>query len=431
MKKILITTTLLFTFACDDPPAPARAPAVPVTAATGLSRLALEEVSGDSALDRRLAGLQAAVKSNPEKLDAWILLGRAWVQKARQANDSSLYRNANACADIALELEPNNPLALNLQGMVLMNDHRFAEARDLAQKILARDPDDVMALGTLADAELELGDFEGAVKATQRMVDLKPNLPSYARAAHLRWLEGDLKSSIEIIRHAIDAGGDQHDREPLAWVLVEAAKMFHHQGDYAGAIAGYDQALAVFPDYAPAMAWKARALLALDRPEEARALAARSYGESALAETAWTWGDAAAAAGKSEEAAAAYARVVQLGKQGERRALALFWASRNEETEQAIALAKQELASRGDIHTWDAYAWALYRGGRIAEAKEAIEKATRLGTKDARLLFHLGAIMMAAGDEEAGRKKIGEALALEPSFDPTAAREARRMLSRS
>ena len=424
MKKLILSSTLLLTFACSEQAAP-----VVTEPLSGLRQLALQEVTGDSALDKRLAQLESAVKSNPQKLDSWILLGRAWVQKARQASDSGYYRNANACADIALDLKPDSSLALNLKGMVLMNDHRFKEARALAEKILARDSDDVMALGTLADALLELGDIEAALEATQRMVDLKPNLPSYARASYLRWLQGDNRAAVQIIRHAIDAGGDSKDREPLAWVLVEAAKLFHHQGDYAGAIAGYDQALTVFPDYAPAMAWKARALLSLDRAEEARVLAAKSYQEYALAETAWLWGDAAAAVGNQEEAAAAYEKVVKLGRQGEKRALALFWSTRNEETAQAIELAKQELASRGDVYTWDAYAWALYRAGRIDEAKEAIAKATRFGTQDARLMFHQGAILVAAGDAAQGKKKIGAALEMDPRFDLTGAAEARRMLS--
>jgi tetratricopeptide (TPR) repeat protein len=421
MKKILFAATLLL-LACDEAPKPIPSP-------TGLRQLALQKIEGTSAIDRRLVDLQAAVTKNPNKADGWILLGRVWVQKARQSNDPGFYLNANACADTALELKPQYPLALNLKGMVLMNDHRFAEAKELAQQILARDSDDIMALGTLADAELELGNFEAAADASQRMVDLKPSLPSYARASYLRWLQGDTKSAIEIAKNAIDAGADPHDREPLAWMLVEAAKIFHHQGDYLGAIAGYDQALAVFPDHAPALAWKARALLATDRAEEAMRLAKKSYQESALAETAWVWGDAASASGKPEEAAEAYAKVVQLGKQGERRALAAFWASRNEQIEQATELAKQELAHRGDIYTWDAYAWALYRAGRIEEAQGAIANATRLGTKDARLMFHHGAILVASGDRESGMRKIGEALALDPGFDRAGAEEARRMLN--
>ena len=40
-------------------------------------------------------------------------------------------------------------------------------------------------------ATLELGDVEASTKAVQRMLDLKPSLPSYGRAAHLRWLLGD------------------------------------------------------------------------------------------------------------------------------------------------------------------------------------------------------------------------------------------------
>ncbi len=426
--KILLAATLLLLAACDEARDAAPPPAeVPLT---GLRQLALQKVDGDAAIDRRLRELQSTVTKEPKKLDAWILLGRAWVQKARQATDPGFYTNANACADVALDLKPENALALDLKGMVLMNDHRFAEARDLARRILANDPDDVMALGTLADALLELGDFNASADATQHMIDLKPNLPSYARASYLRWLQGDTKTAIAVIRHAIDAGGDQRDHEPLAWVLVEAAKIFHHQGDYAGAIAGYDQALAALPDYAPALVWKARALLAIGRPEEARALASRSYEEYALGETAWTWGDAAMAAGKPEEAALAYSKVVKLGRT-ERRTLALFYATRNEETERALALAKQELTGRGDIYTYDAYAWALYRAGRFEEARGAIDRATRLGTKDARLLYHLGAIMVAGGQHAAGKKKIAEALALEPGFDPIGAVEARSLLSRA
>jgi tetratricopeptide (TPR) repeat protein len=430
MKTTLITLTLLLT-ACREASPPKASPPEPEAKVTGLRQLALEKVGGASTIDKRLAELQAMVEKNPAKLDAWILLGRAWIQKARQASDSSFYRNANACADVALELKPENALALNLKGMVMMNDHRFAEARDLAQRILVQDSDDIMALGTLSDASIELGDVDAAIEATQRMVSLKPNLPSYARSSYLRWLQGDPDAALLIIRQAIDAGGDPKDREPLAWVLVEAGKIFHHKGDYEGAIAGYDQALAVFADHPAALAWKARALLALGRPAEAKALAARSYGEAALAETAWIWADAAEAAGDVSEAMKAYALVEKLGRQGERRTLASFYASRNERANEAVELAELELRHRGDLYSHDAHAWALYRAGRMPEAKAAIAEASKLGTKDARISFHLGAILIATGEVEAGRAKIEEALRLSPAFDLHEAAEAQRIIQRS
>ncbi|MCB9648556.1 MAG: tetratricopeptide repeat protein [Deltaproteobacteria bacterium] len=129
------------------------------------------------------------MRDQPQKLDAWILLGRAFIQKARQATEPGYYANARACADRALALRPRYPLAQDLQALVLMNEHRFREALALARGVLAGDPDDLLALGTVADAAVELGAMDDAVAAVDRMAALKPSLPGVcARVAHLRWL---------------------------------------------------------------------------------------------------------------------------------------------------------------------------------------------------------------------------------------------------
>src|SRR5262245_12260851 len=105
---------LVLLYACHEEPAPVRTPE-----SSGLRQLALQKLDGDGAVDLRLRALQSTVTKSPDKFDAWIMLGRAWIQKARQANDPSLYRNADACAGAALELKPEHPLALDLRGMVL------------------------------------------------------------------------------------------------------------------------------------------------------------------------------------------------------------------------------------------------------------------------------------------------------------------------
>jgi len=83
---------------------------------------------------------------------------------------------------------------------------------------------------------------------------------------------------------------------------------------------------------------------------------------------------------------------------------------------------------RGDFQTEDALAWALFRAGRLREADDAARRATRLGTPDARLLYHAGAIRLARGDARGGRALIRRALALNPSFDAAEAAEARRLV---
>ena len=48
------------------------------------------------------------------------------------------YLNADACADLALRAAPGDPAALDLRAMVLLNQHRFDEARALSERIVLR-----------------------------------------------------------------------------------------------------------------------------------------------------------------------------------------------------------------------------------------------------------------------------------------------------
>jgi tetratricopeptide (TPR) repeat protein len=178
-----------------------------------------------------------------------------------------LYRNVEACATHALAVAPSDVDALHLRGMVLMDAHQFADARALAQQLIERDADDVGAWGLLSDASLELGALADATTAAQRMVDLKPSLLSYGRAAHMRFLAGDTAGALGLYRLAITAGRHLKDREPSAWMMVQAALVFLDKGDYVGAEAGFDAALREVPGYEPALAGKRQAAQArADKP---------------------------------------------------------------------------------------------------------------------------------------------------------------------
>src|SRR5262249_3283426 len=123
-------------------------------------RLALVPTKDQGFVDRRIAALVTLARKNPRRIDAWVALGQSSVEKARTAGDPGYYLNANACADLALDLSPGDPLALDLRGLVLLNDHKFEEARALARSMLEKTPDNPLAWGTLSDALLELGDLE-------------------------------------------------------------------------------------------------------------------------------------------------------------------------------------------------------------------------------------------------------------------------------
>jgi tetratricopeptide (TPR) repeat protein len=389
-----------------------------VKRAVSEAELCVQTPAGTAAADAALVKHAAQAREKPDEGDRWTALGRDWVRKARVESKPLLYRNAQACATVALEHSPDDAAALGLRALVWLNEHRFAEVRELASAIVARDPDDAMTWGMLSDAELELGNLEAAMQSAQRMMDLKPNLPSYGRAAHLRWLQGDTAGAKRIYRQAIEAGRAYADREPSAWMTVQVALIFWHEGDYEGADAGLDLALAELPNYAPALEAKGRVALSRgDYPSVVRSLT-RALELHASVESRWLLGDAYALLGNRVAAERSYARVVQDGRLSDPRTLALFYATKDRDPAEAVELAQQEYATRKDIYTKDALAWALYRAGDSKRADRLSRDAIATGTPDARLLYHAGAIRAAAGDAAAGRELMARAQQLNPRFDP-------------
>jgi tetratricopeptide (TPR) repeat protein len=389
----------------------------------------LAGVVGTSSADDAVRAAQLRVEKLPAKADEWVRAGWAWVRKARMTGDPGFYVNVAACADQALRTAPDARTAFELRGLVLMNDHRFEEARQQAEQVLATDPENGVALGTLSDALLELGRFDDAVEAGQRAADTSPGPSVYARASYFRWLTGDTQGAKEAIRSALD-GRDRRDPEPAAWTFVEAAKIYWHQGDYDGAAALLVESLRWVPDYPPALVWRGRVALSHGDAKQAVRWLKRAYAVQPLPEAAWLLGDARAMLGDAAGAAREYDRVVQAGRRGDRLTLALFLATKRRDAGEALRLVEAERAHRGGVYVDDAYAWALFRVGRIDDARQASDRALRLGTPDARLLYHAGAIQLAAG-EPAGRALIERALAMNPAFDATGVAEARALLAPS
>jgi tetratricopeptide (TPR) repeat protein len=164
------------------------------------------------------------------------------------------------------------------------------------------------------------------------------------------------------------------------------------------------------------------------QPERAIGYLGKAYRVQPLPEVAWLLADAREMLGDAAGADAERRRVVQAGRRGDRLTLALFYATKNLAVDDALRLIEEERAGRGGVYVDDAYAWVLYRAGRIEEARRASERAVRLGTPDARILYHAGAIQIAAG-LASGRTLVEKALALNPEFDLTGAAEARALVA--
>jgi len=87
--------------------------------------------------------------------------------------------------------------------------------------------------------------------------------------------------------------------------------------------------------------------------------------------------------------------------------------------------AEEEIKTRKDIYGYDLLAWALYKSGRIPEARGAIRMAMRMSTEDAQIYYHAGMIERAAGNKAAAADYLERALTINPGFNYAQAKIAR------
>ena len=145
-------------------------------------------------------------------------LGWAFITKARLSYDSGYYKLGEQCALCLRAKDDNDPDALLLQGHILQSLHRFKEAELIARKLVVV-RDGAFDYGLWGDVLMEQGRLDEAIGAYQKMIDLRPDLQSYTRVAHLRWLKGDLDGAIAVMRMAVTSGSPR-DSEPTAWAYT-------------------------------------------------------------------------------------------------------------------------------------------------------------------------------------------------------------------
>jgi tetratricopeptide (TPR) repeat protein len=367
--------------------------------------------------DAEIAAAKERLRREPDSADACVALATGFMRKARESADPSYYGRARAAVDRALALEPAHYEAARVRAWVLLGLHDFRGALATAEEAQRRAPDDWWNDGTLADASVELGDYPRALGAAQRMVDARPGLPSYTRAAWLRALHGDRGGAMRLLRLALDAASPR-DPESLAWTLVQLGNEHFATGDLARAGAAYERALEVFPDHALALAGVGRVRAGEGRLDDAIAAYRRAVEIAPAPDVVAALGDACAARGDAGEAERQWRLVEYMGRVAE--ANGTTWALR---------LARLEAASRDDVYTDDALAWALYKTGRFRAAARASHRALRLGTPDALFLYHAGLIAAALDHVDRATRDLRRALALNPWFDLRQAPQARAVLA--
>jgi tetratricopeptide (TPR) repeat protein len=383
--------------------------------------------------DLRIKAAQSKIKLAPDEPDGYNLLASAYSQKARETGDFSLNAKAEQALARSLEVAPDNYDALKLRAKNLLTYHRFADALEVARRVQAMRTQDHDVYGILTDALVELGDYEEAARAAQTMVNLRPDTASYSRISYLRELHGDTEGAIEAMRTAVKAASPQ-DPENLAWCRVQLGNLLLNAGKLTEAEREIAKALQTFPDYHMAREAKARTRIAAGDLESAINIYRQEQElDPDSADAALALGDLYTKQGKAEEAKRQYERFESLERanaaaENDWHHLVYFWADHNQNLDEALALARRARETRADIHTCDALAWTLFKRGQFSEAKASIDEATRLGTRDARILYHAGLIYNELGEHRKAAEYLKLALEMNPSFDILQTDTAQRVL---
>jgi len=352
-------------------------------------------------LQRTIRDMERRLRERPDDAGAAVSLADALLRQARVSNNPGLALRAEEALKRVLKDDPATYDARRMLGAVYLSQHRFREAIREAERASAARPADDWNYGVMGDGHLELGEYEQAWSAFQKMMDLRPTAGAYARAAYALELRGRLDAALEAMQLSTDATPPA-DRESLAWHHAQLGDLYRQLGRSSEAEHEYAWASHSFPNHPFAERGMAELLEAQGDTAGAvtklEALMARSPSPDLAAKL----GDLYTTLGRSADASRSYA----LAEAGWRfdaphpAQLARFLADHDRKLAEAVALAERTEAERHDIFTEDALAWCYFKSGRLADASAAMARAMRTGTRDRMILTHAAAITKA---ERAGR----------------------------
>jgi tetratricopeptide (TPR) repeat protein len=349
-------------------------------------------------LQQRIVEMEGRLKSQPHDLGAAVLLSDALLRQARATNDA---RPANRASDVlkaVLADEPGQYDALRMLGAIHLSQHKFHEALDDATRARDQRPGDAWNYGVIGDALIELGEYDKAFEAFDRMMSLRPSATAYARTAYARELRGEMTEALEAMRLAFSAAPPQ-DPEAQAWYATQLGELLLKMGRVADADREFRRAVFVYPNYPLAVIGQGKVKVARGEPDEALTIFLEQLKRTQTLDLAARIGDLYAERGDTAQAERYYQMAEDVAgpaiAQTEAN-LALFLAERGRKLSDAVTIAETVARTRHDIFTDDALAWAYFKVGRIAEAQAASTRAVRTGTKDDRILSHAARIREAA-----------------------------------
>ena len=308
-----------------------------------------------------------------------------YVKQARDTANPVYHAKAEEALKKSFEESPDNFEGLKAKTWLLLGQHRFAEALEVAKQLNKKAPDDLQVYGFLVDANVELGNYADAENAAQWMLDLRPgNAPGLTRAAYLRELYSDYDGALDLMQQALNRTRPE-EKGDRAWVLTHIGRLLGKKRDFLNAERALKAALDAYPNYHYALGNLAEIFKEQKKYAEAAELYRKRWEVAPHPENLYDFADALARAGKTSEAKTEFASFEKLAlaesekMDNSNRELALYYLDHAKKPAEALRIAEMEAGRRRDVHTLEIYAKALKLNGKSsAAAKILTEREDRL-----------------------------------------------------
>jgi predicted Zn-dependent protease len=344
--------------------------------------------------DTQIAVWNQALAADAKSALAMGQLAGLHLQRAREGGTWDDYVQAESLARRSLQtrVKRNAKTAVTLT-QALLAQHRFTEAADVARQLVAWEPDPVEYRALLGEVAMEVGDDSTAAAMFAYVWSARRNLSVAPRLA--RWLEltNQVEKARGVMADARDAAIARRDvpRETKAWFHLRVGDIELRAGRAKAAAQAFRAGLAIEPEDPRLLAAMARVA---DHVGDAGAVIA--WGERAIGiqmepATLGLLASAYAARGdraKSNEYGEALALVAASQPGPFHRAWSLYLLDRGEQVDGIVARSQAELQVRKDVYGYDLAAWAMFRAGRLREARMLMARAMRFNTPDPLLVMH-------------------------------------------
>jgi tetratricopeptide (TPR) repeat protein len=351
-----------------------------------------------SGLLQRINEMEARLRAQPDDTGATVLLADALLRQARATNDGRPAGRASEVLNAALKEHPGQYDVLRMLGAIYLSQHRFRDALEIARRSRDLRPDDAWNYGVMGDAQLELGEYPAAFDAFDKMMALRPNAGAYARTAYARELQGDVEGALAAMQLAAKATAPS-DPEAQAWYAAQTGELYLKLRKLDDANREFRRAVFLFPNYPLAAIGQGKVRVAHGDREGALAIYLEQLKRTPTLDLAARIGDLYAARGDAAQSDHYYQLAEDLAGPAVAQTeanLALYLADHDRKLADAVAVAEAVAATRHDIFTEDALAWAYYKVGRIDDAYAVSQRALRTGTRDEAMLARAALIRTAA-----------------------------------